>query len=558
MNEPSTKNRQATRTLLVVFAGLIAGTCLYLFADMSVASSLSPTAAAELASSRSASTGDGAVPLVNVKMEPYPRAEGLDFLTLVCGAPSTLQGDIDNGVGSGGNSWTDTRWFQGGSEEFNRVQKLIYDSQHPQNCSEKKIMQWVGAFEGFTAIGIGGQLSTLSLTLGLAIVRDKVLVVGDNSSQFTNCPQRSFECFLEPLSSCPQEPIHTRLQKRRRGWKTGDITAAHLEAIFSKLCERFGLASVIDLHMHLLAYIMRPRRQLCQKMLEVAQESFSLSTPSSWWSADLSVHLRTGDKHELGDELLSKFVLAMDKMFPSGPFHGRGLFSSDDFGAIEAFKHALGSHGATFEQVNPKFFLKLTGDDGAGTKREKNAALEINHRMRDDPNTVDMLEILLINMFLLANSQRLVAAFDSNWARILALMIKSTAARQHDVFSKPHPINFQDINSRLKSDEVDSIWVVKGGAWGIANNCLLLNDDDVDSFEHGSRPAECHMGLAADENDTTTNRTIRLSIMDKFPNRDSCFAYQKAGTSHRWRRNCASLDTTTFIFNGDFLVGSCR
>ena len=186
---------------------------------------------------------------------------------------------------------------------------------------------------------------------------------------------RSFECFLEPLSSCPQEPIHTRLQKRRRGWKTvrvivlpidvfpialtvevmfraltvrllqGDITAAHLEAIFSKLCERFGLASVIDLHMHLLAYIMRPRRQLCQKMLEVAQESFSLSTPSSWWSADLSVHLRTGDKHELGDELLSKFVLAMDKMFPSGPFHGRGLFSSDDFGAIEAFKHALGMGG---------------------------------------------------------------------------------------------------------------------------------------------------------------------------------------------------------------------
>lgn len=57
----------------------------------------------------------------------------------------------------------------------------------------------------------------------------------------------------------------------------------------------------------------------------------------------MSVHLRTGDKHELGDELLSKFVSAMDKMFPTGPFHGHGMFSSDDFGAIEVFKHALGT-----------------------------------------------------------------------------------------------------------------------------------------------------------------------------------------------------------------------
>lgn len=200
MNEPTGKNRQATRTLLLVFAGLVVGTCLYLFVDMNVASSLSPTAA-DLASSRSANSGDGGVPLVNVKMEPYPRAEGLDFLTLVCGAPSTLQGgnDDDDVVGGDGNNWTDTRWLQGGSAEFNRVQKLIYDSQHPANCSEKKIMQWVGAFEGFTAIGIGGQLSTLSLTLGLAIVRDKVLVVGDNSSQFTNCPQGCVSSKCSPL-----------------------------------------------------------------------------------------------------------------------------------------------------------------------------------------------------------------------------------------------------------------------------------------------------------------------------------------------------------------------
>ena len=94
-------------------------------------------------------------------------------------------------VDGDGNVSVFERTTEGAASEFERVQKIIYDSQHPQlsDCSEANTMQWVGAFEGFMAIGVGGQLSTLSLTLGLALVRNKVLVVGDNSSQLTNCPQ---------------------------------------------------------------------------------------------------------------------------------------------------------------------------------------------------------------------------------------------------------------------------------------------------------------------------------------------------------------------------------
>ena len=159
--------------------------------------------------------GAGAVQSPVARRVPYPRYPGRDLLTSVCGPMDAISSDHgrdgpDGGGGSGGSGWTPSadadadaappliRAAAAGraeaadsdSAEWQRVQRLIYESQHPAECSEDGTMQWVGAFEGFTAIGIGGQLSTLSLALGLAIVRNKVLVVADNSSQLTTCPQR--------------------------------------------------------------------------------------------------------------------------------------------------------------------------------------------------------------------------------------------------------------------------------------------------------------------------------------------------------------------------------
>lgn len=119
-------------------------------------------------------------------------------------------------------------------------------------------------------------------------------------------------------------------------------------------------------------------------------------------------------------------------------------------------------------------------------------------------------------------------------------MMKSTAARQQDLPSKRDAagvITFQDVNTRLKSDTADSIWIVKGGAWSIANNCLLFNGD-ADSLGHGSSATVCRMGHnnTTEADDSAKNATTRQFIMDKFPNRGSCFAYQKVGTSQQWRR----------------------
>ena len=123
----------------------------------------------------------------------FPRFSGPDFLTSVCGAAHNYNPTSHNHVEDRRHLTTRRRGSAlpiANSTQFARIQQLIYDSQHPPTCSEQNTMQWVGAFEGFTAIGIGGQLSTLSLALGLAVVRGKVLVVADNSSQLTNCPQR--------------------------------------------------------------------------------------------------------------------------------------------------------------------------------------------------------------------------------------------------------------------------------------------------------------------------------------------------------------------------------
>ncbi len=146
-------------------------------------------------------TGSGGMqsPIL-ARRAPYPRYPGRDLLTSICGpiesVASSDRNDRDDDDGASFSSLWAGGWNaaatagESGSAEWQRVQRLIYESQHPAECSEDGTMQWVGAFEGFTAIGIGGQLSTLSLALGLAIVRNKVLVVADNSSQLTTCPRR--------------------------------------------------------------------------------------------------------------------------------------------------------------------------------------------------------------------------------------------------------------------------------------------------------------------------------------------------------------------------------
>jgi len=114
--------------------------------------------------------------------------------------------------------------------------------------------------------------------------------------------------------------------------------------------------------MHLLAYVMRPNKRLCTKVFEVSAGSFSKSdtfntssskwehySTKSWFSADVSVHLRAGDKHELDSALLSKFTNAFENMFRPPrksvpqPFGGSVLFSSDDLQAITMFRRHFGS-----------------------------------------------------------------------------------------------------------------------------------------------------------------------------------------------------------------------
>ncbi len=208
------------------------------------------------------------------------------------------------------------------------------------------------------------------------------------------------------------------------------ISKAQLQEIFTGLCERFGVDSMATLHMHLLAYVMRPRPALCRKIRSVAEVSLDwtsggasssassrtgdigdagngneqntgnsgsssaggstgstgsnrTSSTERWsFSADVSVHVRAADKHDLDAELLAKFTSSLDHLFAGGggsggggsvasgsvhgrrtsrreSFSGKALFSSDDLGAIDAFRQVYGPHGATFQQVHPGFFMQV-------------------------------------------------------------------------------------------------------------------------------------------------------------------------------------------------------
>jgi hypothetical protein len=199
-----TQRAAALGTLLLGFVVVLAVTLLYIGNINFIILGDPPLSSAGASSGEHAGAGALQSQLF-ARRAPYPRYPGRDLLTSICGPMGSINNSDrgrdghDGGAGDGWNA-TDADYETSAAEasgssgpdsaEWQRVQRLIYESQHPAECSEDGTMQWVGAFEGFTAIGIGGQLSTLSLALGLAIVRNKVVVVADNSSQLTTCPQR--------------------------------------------------------------------------------------------------------------------------------------------------------------------------------------------------------------------------------------------------------------------------------------------------------------------------------------------------------------------------------
>jgi hypothetical protein len=132
---------------------------------------------------------------------PYIRRSGPTLLEKLCGQWAEETNDVSNSSDSFGSSHTSDDSTS--SAEFARVQQIIYDSQHPTSCSEERTMQWVGAFDGFTAIGVGGHLSTLSLVLGLAVVRGQVSALSTAS-----CSLRGRACVLRAFA--PLQSLHER------------------------------------------------------------------------------------------------------------------------------------------------------------------------------------------------------------------------------------------------------------------------------------------------------------------------------------------------------------
>jgi hypothetical protein len=125
-------------------------------------------------------------------------------------------------------------------------------------------------------------------------------------------------------------------------------------------------------------------------------------------------------------------------------------------------------------------------------------------------------------------------------------------------------VEFRDVNKRLGSDEVDSVWIVKAGAWAVANNCRLLlsidddhSDDEITTIttithaEGGrTRPAGaadsvvggvggvCHMATTGGESTHGGPAAAAVALLrQRLRNAGSCFAYQKLGQSHGWRRD---------------------
>jgi len=142
-------------------------------------------------------------------------------------------------------------------------------------------------------------------------------------------------------------------------------------------------------------------------------------------------------------------------------------------------------------------------------------------------------------------------------ARILLLLMRSNVARYKDpqVCNKLLPrvlcfavingsdrttknrdinIEFRDVNKRLQPDETDSVWIVKGGAWAVANNCLLLSEATTTSSRWWTSHADAPFCRVASH--VTRSSTAASGL----PNQGSCFAYQKLGVSHKWRK---SVDT---------------
>ena len=126
------------------------------------------------------------------------------------------------------------------------------------------------------------------------------------------------------------------------GSRQDSITKDHLQEIFDGLCEKFGLASLSELQMHLLAYIMRPNQGLCQKARHVMQASQLPAAPEEFHSADVSIHFRAGDKHDASGTFVKQFETAFQKLFGEPNLPLSALLSSDDFEAINTFDQVFG------------------------------------------------------------------------------------------------------------------------------------------------------------------------------------------------------------------------
>lgn len=155
-----------------------------------------------------------------------------------------------------------------------RVQKLIYESQHPAKCDPSRQIYWKGQYsKAHSYVGIGGQLATLSLILGMAISEGKVLVILPKSTQYANaklCRRESFECAFMPLTPCTQP---ARNSSRRELWEEGKTVFSHMKIrahekdiarrMFPRLSAMFKMSSVFAIQRALVAYIMRPNARLC-------------------------------------------------------------------------------------------------------------------------------------------------------------------------------------------------------------------------------------------------------------------------------------------------------